>query len=291
MAWILEIVANGLITGSIYALFGAGLALIYGTTRVLNFAHGELLMLGGYAILLFAVVLGLPILIAAVIAVLVVAAAGALIQRIAIAPLMKRNDWAFQVIAVTIGLSVFLQSAAQMMWGVQFRGLPYFFDGMLVLGDFRFPYQRLGIFVVTLALIGICAGLNYRTQLGRIIRATSQDSEAALAVGIPTGLVHTAVFAISAGLAAAAAIMLAPLVSISPWMGSFYLLKGFAVVILGGLGSFGGALAAGFLLGIIESFSVALLPTEWRDIVSFAFLIAVIWIRPEGLFGQADRQA
>lgn len=291
MAWFLEVVANGLITGSIYALFGAGIALIYGTTKVLNFAHGELLMLGGYAVLIFSVVLGLPLLVAAAITILAVAGAGALIQRVAIAPLMKRNDWAFQVIAVTIGLSVFLQSAAQMIWGVQFRNLPYFFEGMLVIGDFRLPNQRVGILVVALVLIGLLALLNYRTQLGRIIRATSQDAEAALAVGIPTGLVHTAVFAISAALASVAAIMLAPLVSISPWMGAFYLLKGFAVVILGGLGSFGGALAAGFLLGIVESASVALLPTEWRDIVAFVFLIAVIWVRPEGLFGQADRQA
>jgi branched-chain amino acid transport system permease protein len=280
----LELLINGLITGSIYALVGSGIALVYGTTRVLNFAHGELLMLAGYLILLFAVTLGWPLLVASVITLAIIVVLGAGIQRLTIAPLLRRDDWAFQVVAATIGLSIFLQSGAQLIWGEQFQAVPYFFPGIVVIGDLRMPWQRIAICLIAVAVMAACAIVLYRTKLGRIIRATAQDSEAALAVGIPAGLVHTAVFSISAALAGVAAILLSPLISVNPWMGTAYLLKGFAVVILGGLGSFGGAVAAGFLLGLIESFSVAFAPSEWRDVIAFTFLIAVIWVRPNGLF-------
>jgi branched-chain amino acid transport system permease protein len=281
-----EIILNGLISGSIYALIGSGIALIYGTMRVLNFAQGELLMLGGYLILLFTVTLGWPILPASLATIVLVMLAGAALQRVTVAPLIARPDWAFQVIAATIGLSIVLQSGAHLIWGEQYRTVPYFFDGILVIGEVRMPWQRIAIFVVASASMLAAALLLYRTSLGRIVRATAQDAEAALAMGIPAGLVHTAVFAISAGLAGVAAILLSPLLTVNPWMGLPYLLKGFAAVILGGLGSFSGAIAAGFLLGIIEAAAVAGFATEWRDVVAFAVLIAIIWLRPQGLFAE-----
>lgn len=285
VAGFLELIVNGLISGSIYALIGSGIALIYGTTRVLNFAHGELLMIAGYLVFFFAVTLGWNVFLASLLTLVLVGAIGALIQRVTIAPLLAREDWAFRVIAATIGLSIFLQSGAQLVFGERFQSVPYFFRGVLVLGDLRMPWQRIAIFLIALAIMAVCALILYRTQLGRIVRATAQDAEAALAVGIPSGLVHTSVFVISAVLAGAGAILLSPLISVNPWMGISYLLKGFAVVILGGLGSFGGAVAAGFLLGLIESFSVGFTSSEWRDVIAFTFLIAVIWVRPNGLFG------
>ena len=281
---LVELILNGLITGSIYALVGSGIALVYGTTRVLNFAHGELMMLAGYGFLMLAVTLGWPVLLSAIATLVLVMVLGGFIQRVTIAPLLNREDWAFQVVAATIGLSIFLQSAAQLIWGEQFQGVPYFFSGVAVIGEVRMPWQRIAILLIALIVMSLCGLVLYRTRIGRIIRATAQDAEAALAVGIPSGRVHTMVFAISAGLAGTAAILLSPLVTVSPWMGASYLLKGFAVVILGGLGSFGGAVAAGFLLGLIESFGVAFVSSEWSSVISFIFLIAVIWARPEGLF-------
>ena len=201
LSHLLELVINGLVTGSIYALVGSGIALVYGTTRVLNFAHGELMMIAGYLVLFFAVTLGWNVLLASVLTLVLVGVVGGLIQRVAIAPLLAREDWAFRVIAATIGLSIFLQSAAQLVWGEQFRTLPYFFHGVVVLGDLRMPWQRIAIFLIALAIMGLCALVLYRTTLGRIVRATAQDAEAAQSVGIPAGLVHTAVFAISAVLA------------------------------------------------------------------------------------------
>lgn len=286
---LLEILINGLITGSIYALVGSGIALVYGTTRVLNFAHGELFMIAGYLVLFFAVTLGWNVLLASVITLALVALTGAVIQRVTIAPLLAREDWAFRVIAATIGLSIFLQSVAQLIFGETFRTLPYFFSGVMVIGELRMPWQRIAIVVIALLIMGLAGLILARTRLGRIVRATAQDAEAAQAVGIPAGLVHTAVFAMSAALAGTGAILLAPLLTVNPWMGVSYLLKGFAVVILGGLGSFGGAVAAGFLLGLIESVGVAFAPTEWRDVIAFTVLILVITVRPGGLF--AGREA
>lgn len=289
LSGLLEILINGLITGSIYALVGSGIALVYGTTRVLNFAHGELFMIAGYLVLFFAVTLGWNVLLASVVTLALVALIGAAIQRVTIAPLLAKEDWAFRVIAATIGLSIFLQSVAQLVFGETFRTLPYFFSGVLVIGDLRMPWQRIAIVVIALLIMGIAGLILARTRLGRIVRATAQDAEAAEAVGIPAGLVHTAVFAMSAALAGTGAILLAPLLSVNPWMGVSYLLKGFAVVILGGLGSFGGAVAAGFLLGLIELVGVAFAPTEWRDVIAFTVLILVITVRPGGLF--AGREA
>lgn len=287
-AILIETILNGLITGSIYALIGSGIALIYGTTRVLNFAHGEGIMLAAYFLLILSTTVGLPLWLAAAGAILLVTVAGVVMQRLVIAPILAREDWSFRIIAATIGLSIFLQSAAQLIWGEGFNALPYFFDGVLVLGPVRMPWQRIMILVVALVVLGLSALLLYRTRFGQMIRATAQDAEAAEAFGIPAGRVHTMVFALSAALAAVGAIMLAPLLSVNPWMGVPYILKAFAVVILGGLGSFGGAILAGFLLGLIESFGVALTSSEWRDVISFSLLIAVIWVRPYGLFSMRE---
>ncbi|WP_134725352.1 branched-chain amino acid ABC transporter permease [Paracoccus luteus] len=287
-AILIETLLNGLITGAIYALIGSGIALIYGTTRVLNFAHGEAMMLAAYAALILSTTAGLPLWLAALGAILLVMAGGVVMQRAVIAPILAREDWSFRIIAATIGLSIFLQSAAQLIWGEGFSALPYFFDGVLVLGPVRMPWQRIAILIVALVALGLSALLLYRTRFGQMIRATAQDAEAAEAFGIPAARVHTMVFALSAGLAAVGAIMLAPLLSVNPWMGVPYILKAFAVVILGGLGSFGGAILAGFLLGIIESFGVTLTSSEWRDVISFGLLIAVIWVRPYGLFSTRE---
>lgn len=284
----IETLLNGLITGAIYALIGSGIALIYGTTRVLNFAHGEAMMLAAYAVLILSTTAGLPLWLAAAGAIVLVMAAGVVMQRIVIAPILKGDDWSFRIIAATIGLSIFLQSAAQLIWGEGFSSVPYFFDGILVVGPIRMPWQRIAILIVALVVLGLSALLLYRTRFGQMIRATAQDAEAAEAFGIPAGRVHTMVFALSAGLASVGAIMLAPLMSVNPWMGAPYILKAFAVVILGGLGSFGGAVLAGFLLGIIESFGVAVTSSEWRDVISFGLLIAVIWVRPYGLFSTRE---
>lgn len=285
----LEQVLNGIILGSMYALMGAGLALIYGTLRILNFAHGEFFMLGGFFVFFLYVGQGMSPVLAIMIAVAGVALVGMLFERLTVHYLVGREGWTFSTIAATLGFSIAMQNLALVMWGERFQPVPYYVEGTLAIGDLRMAWQRLLVLAVAAAALGSMAVLLRYSRLGQAIRATAQDAEAASVVGIPTAAVRAITFALGAGLAALAAAMLAPLYAVSPWMGIPLMLKAFAVVILGGLGSFTGAIIAGFTLGVIEAVGVSLTAAEWRDVISFGFLIAFIWFRPWGMFGKAEQ--
>lgn len=285
LAIFLEQILNGLITGSMYALIGSGIALVYGTMRVLNLAHGEFYMLGGYFTFYLIVQIGLSPLLAIPLAVAIAFCLGALIQKLTIEYLIVRENWAFTTIAATLGLSIVLQNAALLMFGEQFNTVPYYVQGVMAIGDIRLPWQRVLIFVVALATIAGMTWLLKYTRLGWSIRATSQDRDAAQVVGIPVRRVYMICFGLAAALGALAAAMLAPINAINPWAGIPILLKGFVVVILGGLGSFPGAIIGGLFLGVVEAVGVQLTSSEWRDVISFTLMIAVIWWRPWGVFG------
>lgn len=285
LAIFLEQIINGLIIGSMYALIGSGIALVYGTMRVLNLAHGEFYMLGGYFVFYLAVTYGVPAYIAIPIAIFATFILGVLIQRLTIHYLMEKEGWMFSTIAATLGLSIFLQNAALLMFGEQFQSVPYYIDGMVEFAGIRLPMQRLLILVVAVVTIGGMTFLLKKTRLGWAIRATSQDRDAAAVVGIPAQRIYLITFGLAGALGAIAASMLAPIYAINPWSGLPILLKGFVVVVLGGLGSFPGAIAGGLLLGVVETIGVQLTSSEWRDVIGFAMMIAVIWWRPWGLFG------
>jgi branched-chain amino acid transport system permease protein len=285
LAIFLEQIINGLIIGSMYALIGSGIALVYGTMRVLNLAHGEFYMLGGYFVFYLAVTYGVPAYIAIPIAIFATFILGVLIQRLTIHYLMEKEGWMFSTIAATLGLSILLQNAALLMFGEQFQSVPYYIDGMVEFAGIRLPMQRLLILVVAVVTIGGMTFLLKKTRLGWAIRATSQDRDAAAVVGIPAQRIYLITFGLAGALGAVAAAMLAPIYAINPWSGLPILLKGFVVVVLGGLGSFPGAIAGGLLLGVVETIGVQLTSSEWRDVIGFAMMIAVIWWRPWGLFG------
>ncbi len=282
----LEQILNGLITGSMYALIGAGIALVYGTMKVLNLAHGEFYMMGGYFTYYLAVQLGLPFWIAIPFAVILAFLLGVAIQKLTIEYLIVRDNWAFTTIAATLGLSIVLQNTALLLFGERFNSVPYYISGMMVVGDIRLPWQRVMIFIVALATIAAMTWLLKYTRLGWSIRATAQDRDAAQVVGIPVRRIYMICFGLAAALGALAAAMLAPINAISPWAGIPVLLKGFVVVVLGGLGSFPGAIVGGLMLGVVEAIGVQMTSSEWRDVISFTLMIAVIWWRPWGLFGK-----
>ncbi len=288
-ALLIEQLINGLIAGSMYALLGAGIALIYGTLRILNFAHGEFFMLGGFGVFILMVEMGLPALPAGLLAVALVFLFAMASHVAVIKPLLGREGWEFSTIAVTLGISVALQNVALLLWGEKFQTVPYFAEGSVSLLGYSLPWQRLLILLVALVTIGGMTLVLKYSRLGKAIRATAQEPNAAAVVGVPTGLIHCLTFAIGCALAAVAAVMLAPIYAVNPWMGVPQVFKGFVVVILGGLGSFPGAIAAGFLLGIVEALGVAFTSSEWRDVIAFGVVILVIWLRPAGLFGVRHR--
>jgi len=280
---------NGIVIGSMYALFASGLTLIWGTMKMLNFAHGEFFMLAGYLVYFCYAVLGLNPALSTAIAVVAVFVLGFIVERSVIHRLLSRPVWQFTTIIATLGTSIFLQNLALHVWGPDFRNVPYFVDGVLNVSGIRIAYQRLLILGVSCLSSTALWFVLKHTRLGLALRATAQDADAARLYGVNILAVYTLTFGLSAALAALAAAMMAPITAVNPYMGLSPLLKGFVVVILGGLGSFGGAILGGILLGVVETLGVLLTSTEWSDVISFSFLVLVIWVRPWGLFGVEER--
>jgi branched-chain amino acid transport system permease protein len=285
---IAEQLINGLVLGSMYAIVASGLTLIWGTMKMLNFAHGELYMLGGYVLYFTLMVFGMHPFWAVFFAMLVVFFVGVLIERLLLHPLLDKPGWDVSPLVVTLGISIFLQNFALKVWGERFKNVPYFIEGTMETAGFRIAYQRILILVVAATVMFGFWMYVKKSRFGIALRATAQDREAATILGINSHRIYMLTFGISSALAALAATMLAPLFLINPWMGIPPQLKAFIVVVLGGLGSFGGAILGGFLLGTIESLAIVFLSSEWKDVVSFLVLILILIIRPSGFFGTKE---
>jgi branched-chain amino acid transport system permease protein len=285
---IAEQLLNGLVLGSMYAIVASGLTLIWGTMKMLNFAHGELYMLGGYVLYFTLMVFGMHPFWAVFLAMLVVFFVGVLIERLLIRPLLDKPGWDVSPLVVTLGISIFLQNFALKVWGERFKNVPYFIEGTMEAAGFRIAYQRILILVVAATVMFGFWMYVKKSRFGIALRATAQDRESATILGINSHRIYMLTFGISSALAALAATMLAPLFLINPWMGIPPQLKAFIVVVLGGLGSFEGAILGGFLLGTIESLAIVFLSSEWKDVVSFLVLILILIIRPSGFFGTKE---
>jgi len=285
---LIEQLLNGLVLGSIYALVASGLSLIWGSMKMLNFAHGELYMLGGFATYYAMTALGLPWWLAIPLAMGLVLLVGFGIEKLTIEPLLRRPGWDYTPIIATLGLSIFLQNAALLVFGERFKNLPYFIEGSGTYFGIRMAYQRLLILMVSVAVIVLFADFLQRSKLGMALRAVAQDRDAATLQGIDVQRTYMWTFGISGALAALASAMVAPIFAINPWMGGTLLIKAFVVCVVGGLGDLRGAILGGILLGTAESLAVVLLSSEWKDVVSFAILIIVLWVRPSGFFGTKE---
>jgi branched-chain amino acid transport system permease protein len=285
---IVEQMLNGMVLGSMYALVASGLTLIWGTMKMLNFAHGELYMIGGYVLYFTLLFFGVHPFWGVVLAMLIAFALGVLMERTILHPLLEKPGWDVSPIVVTLGVSIFLQNFALKVWGERFKNVPYFIEGTMDLSGFRIAYQRILILIVAAAVMVAFWLYVKRSRFGMALRATAQDREAATILGIDSHRIYLMTFGISSALAALAATMLAPLFLVNPWMGIPPLLKAFIVVVLGGLGSFGGAILGGFLLGSIESLAIVFLSSEWKDVAAFLVLIGFLVFKPAGFFGTKE---
>ncbi len=283
-----EQVINGLITGSIYALFAVGLALILGVMDVVNTAHGEIFMLGAYSAVA-AVGAGpwlyLPI------AALTGFIVGVLIDTFALRPLRRRRgvDMHLASIILTFGISMILQNGALQLFGAKYQKLPALVAGATSIGNMVFINQHLLTFALALTAMVLLFGFLQYSRLGQAIRATAQNPDAARLVGIKTDRVSMLTLGIGAALAAVAGALIAPLYFVHPTMGNNIILKGFAIVIVGGMGSIPGAVAGAILLGVAESIGASFLSYGYKDAIGFMLLAAVLLVRPLGLFGTATR--
>ena len=277
---------NGIVTGMILALVASGLTLIFGIMDVVNFAHGELFMLGAYigvVVLSFTGSFWLALVAAAVVMALI----GAALQIVALRPLVGRDP--LTTILATFGISLVLQNYALWQFGPITRKISEPIGGQFHLFYLEYPWYRL----VMVALAGAIMGgfwlfLKYG-KYGIWIRATTQDRVMAQAMGIPVPWVHTGVFAVGAAMAAASGVLFGPLSGVTSTMGLDWILKAFIVVVVGGMGSFGGSIAAAIFISLLESYATIWVTPSQAVIVSFVVLILTLLFRPTGLFVATPR--
>ena len=288
MDQLLQHLLNGLLLGATYSLLGIGLTLVFGLMNVVNFAHGEFYTLGAYAAFAALALASVHFFLAIPLAIVAGALAGAVCERVLLRPLRAQSI--DTVMLVMIGLWIAMQNAELLGWGGVAKSVPTPFPTQpVVLGAVSVAPLRIFVFVVSGLLILGAHLLLSRTKLGRAMRATFQDRETAALMGVSIERIHTVTFAFGAGLAAAAGALLGPVFLLYPSMGDLASLKAFSVVILGGLGNFGGAALGGLVLGIAEELGAGYISSGYRDAVGFLMIVAVLLLRPSGLFARAER--
>ena len=288
-SFLLEQLINGLTQGSVYALLALGFTLIFGTLRMVTFAHGEVYMIGAYMGFEIIRLLHPSLLLALLVALAATALLGILVELLAFHFL--RNAPHATSLLVTIGISILLVNLAQAIWGPETRSIP--FGRLDRLGHFEFELGGVYVSFLQVAVLGVTVLLMlglylliHRTTLGRVIRATAQDYEAAYAMGVNVNVIYMAAFAIGSMLGGVAGVLVGVYYNMFyPTMGGLYGLKAFSASVVGGLTSLPGAVVAGLLIGLVETFSVEFGASSFRHIFSFVFMILILLLRPSGLFG------
>lgn len=281
--------ANGIFQGSVYALFAVGYTLIFGVLDILNLAHQAIFMLGAFFAYWLLTEAGLSIYLAFPLAMVLCGLVGIALDRIAFAPLRKRRDTHFSAMITSIAFATMLQALAQGYWGSSDQRFPFgsYPDGIYIFGDVYILQLQIIILAVSLTLmIGLTAMLRY-ARIGKAIRAVAENPRTASLLGINVERVISQTFFISSALGGAAGALYGLLFSFSPTAGQNLELKGLAVIILGGMGSIVGAVAGGFLLGLVEVMTVSLTDSSsYRDAVAFTLLFLILLARPSGLLGR-----
>ena len=277
----------GITYGIIYAIVAIGFNIIYNTTGIINFAQGEFVMLGGMIAITMHSFMPIPL--AIVVAVLITMVVGALIEMVFIRWLESPS--VLRMIIITIGLSILVREVGLHIWGESVRALPYFIGNEVtsisILGARISPQVLWVIGVCSLMVVGLSLFFKF-TSLGREMRACAANRRAATLCGINAKNMVTLSFVLSAGIGAVAGCVMSPITYSDYSMGPNLAIKGFTVAILGGLGNSLAAVAAGLLLGIIEAFSVSVLPLAFQDAIATSILLLILFVRPHGLFGSSE---
>ena len=284
---VIEQIMNGLLTGSMYTIMALGFSLIWGIVGMFNFAHGAMYMLGAY--LSFTLIsMGLNPFLAIFISMGVMFLLGVLIERFCVRPFSAHRGtmaYVMNCVIVTLALAIACETVVLIIYGGDFKTIATFAPGVLVMGSFQISNQMLLSFLVAVfAIIGIAGFIKY-TRVGLAMQALAQEPIAASMMGVNPNTIFSITFGISSALAGLAGALLAPVYSIYPAVGWVSFLYAFIVVILGGLGSVAGVIAAGFLVGIIKNVGTIWLSGQWIMAVIFGCLILVLLLRPRGLFG------
>jgi branched-chain amino acid transport system permease protein len=287
MDLLLQQLFNGVMLGSTYAIVALGLTLVYGILQIPNFAHGHMYMLGAYVCFFLITVFGLGYWPALVATAILLAVAGIVLERLAYSPLRKQPHISSFISA--LGALIVLENGVIALWGPQGQRIPNPYPGIIEVFGITMSQQRLLVIAAAVVMILLLQLFIKKTTLGSTIEAVAQNPEGANLVGINVKLVSSLTFAISTGLAAIAACLVAPIFMISPSMGAMLGMKAFVIVILGGLGSVPGAIVGGLVLGLIEALGGGYLSAAYKDVFAFGALVLILAVKPTGLFGKEDQ--
>ncbi|HEY3067140.1 MAG TPA: branched-chain amino acid ABC transporter permease [Methylomirabilota bacterium] len=281
---LLQAAVSGFLLGGVYGLVASGLSLIFGVLRIINFAHGAVMMLGMYAAYWLFTLLGVDPYLCVLITGPAFFALGMVVQRVVIEP--NRRAAEHNQLLLTLGLALFLENLALVLWQGDFRTVrPAYAGASFVIGDALVEVPRLvacaGAVVMALALFAFLR----LTDVGKAIRALSEEPEGAMLMGIDVRRIRAVAFGIGAGCVAVAGALVTPFFYVAPDVGESFNIMAFVVVVLGGMGNFVGALAGGFIVGLAESLGATLLPGSLKQLVVFALFVLVLLFRPAGLFG------
>ncbi len=283
----LSYLISGISLGSVYAIIALGYTMVYGIAKMLNFAHGDVIMIGGYISYITVTSLHVPGWLSVIIAMIVCTVLGIIIEGLAYKPL--RSAPSLAVLITAIGVSYFLQNSALLIWGADPRTYKSLIDGNIKLFDGQLTVSYVSILTVVACIIIMVALMLFtsKTRMGKAMRACSEDKGAAQLMGINVNFTISVTFAIGSALAAIAGVLLLSSYSIlMPTTGSMPGIKAFTAAVFGGIGSIPGAFLGGVLLGIIESLASAYISTQLANSIVFAVLIVVLLVRPTGLLGK-----
>jgi branched-chain amino acid transport system permease protein len=285
---VIQLLISGISQGCVYGLIALGFVLIYKATEMVNFAQGDIMMLGAYVAITFIHIWEWPFLWAVIATVMTMAVIGVVIERLLLRPMIGEPH--FAVLMLTIGLGFVLRAVAGAIWGNEPRALATPYSGeVLNFGQVVVGYENLAIIAGT-AILCLLMWLFFRfTRLGIAMQAASQNQLAAFYVGIPVKKIFSLVWALSAAIAAVAGILTAPVSLVDPLIG-FVGIKAFAAAIVGGFGSMPGAIIGGLLVGIIEQFAGLYLPPGFSDTSAYVLLLVMLLVRPQGLFATMQKK-
>lgn len=295
--------ANALVIGTLYALMALGLSLIFGVLKLVNFAHGESLMVGGYLYYFLATsfivhMFGLPLVVALAASAPVIFIFGVILERTFLRPAYQAKTARYDeyVILVTFTLGIFLQNLALPLFGPYNRQAPAIFKGRVRIGDLIIAGDRLTGAVIAFIVIVLLFIFLYRTYLGKGLRAVAQNPNAAAIIGIKVAHMRSIAFGLGISLSGIAGSLLGPIFLVNPVMGVPFAVKAFVIVVLGGMGSIKGTIVGAYILAIVESFGSILLPDPtralaYKDAYGLLLLVITLLLRPQGLFGEKERRA
>lgn len=286
MIEIIQQIINGVAIGGVYVLIALGLTTVFGILGIAHFAHGSVSMFGGYLTFFLVVMQGLPLLVAILIALVVGVVIGLLIEILAYRPV--RNASHINAFIVALGLTMMVEGLNLEFFGHEQVVIPTDFSHVYNFGGVTIPELRLYVIVSAAVLIAAMTIFVDRTKTGQAIRAVAENRDAAILMGVNVNTIPLVVFSISTALGVAAGVMVGALFAIAPGIGEGLVIKGFAVLILGGLGSIPGAIVGGLVLGITEALAAGFVSSAYKDVIAFVVMILVLLVRPSGLMGKSS---